>query len=489
MHPVDLFLSASRAHRDKVAISANGQNVSYGELETRVRALAGVFSGYRAERIMIALGPSVDAYAAIFASLLVGATHTPVNTTSPIRKLQRIASLLEPTIIVSEGQLAADLSHAFPSAAIVRPSDISMDAAAFEGNGKRNDRAYVMFTSGSTGDPKGVMVPAIAITRYVEWLATIGYRPGDRVSQQPNLGFDISMTDIFGALCYGATLVPLMSEADRLAPAKFIKRQQITVWNSTPSAVGLMMTGRQLTSENIATLRLVNFCGEPLMKEILEGLFAARPDLIVNNTYGPTEAAVAVTCQRLTQANYAQHARASIGIGEPFASVQLHLLNGSNNEGELAISGDQLAEGYWKDATKTEMAFQHIEVDGQEVRAYLTGDWVERCDGQIYFKDRIDFQVKVKGHRVELDEVASAIRSLGWPLVSVFKRGDALAAVVETVKGQPFDEKVARSRLKDSLDTYAIPVRILETERLPRNDNDKIDRRAAAEEFEQMVKK
>jgi D-alanine--poly(phosphoribitol) ligase subunit 1 len=293
------------------------------------------------------------------------------------------------------------------------------------------------------------------------------------------------MTDIFGALCYGATLVPLETDADRLTPARFIARNGISVWNSTPSAISLMMRARQVTAENLESVRLFNFCGEPLLKEHLKAIFKARPDVLVQNTYGPTEATISMTALELRAQDYESACELSVAIGDAVPGMAYHLVGGSSpDEGEIVITGPQLADGYWRDEAKTRETFRSLDVGGAEHRGYFTGDWAERRAGNVYFKERIDFQVKVRGHRVELDEVAFAIRGCGWPVVCVFKRGEALAAVVEAVEGSSFDEAALRSDLKEQLDAHAIPERIRLIDHMPRSENDKIDRKAAAEWLE-----
>jgi len=364
IHPVDRFLASASRLPNSTAISIQQSTWTYAELECRVRSLARSYGEHRGARILIALPPSLDAYAAILASMLSGGTYTPVNVSSPVSKLQKIAASLQPDIIVAEGSLAGTLAQAVTSVKTIVPSTVSSDLR-FEGDGARNERAYVMFTSGSTGVPKGVVVLASGLANYVDWLASFGFDPTDRVSQQANLGFDLSVNDVFGALCYGAALVPITTEADRLTPARFIKREQITIWNSTPSVVGLMMTARQLKTENLKSVRLINFCGEPLFREILDGIFAALPSVRVQNTYGPTEATVAVTCLSLNAQNYRNYLRSSIAIGDPIPGMRLFLRGGGHqDEGEIVICGPQLAEGYWLDPLKTTEAFRDVECDG-----------------------------------------------------------------------------------------------------------------------------
>lgn len=280
------------------------------------------------------------------------------------------------------------------------PAEID-ETAQFQGRGRRHRLAYVIFTSGSTGIPKGVMVSRSALDHYVQWMTDVfEISPQDRVSQHPNLAFDISMTDVFGALCHGATLYPLLREVDRLMPARMIEREKITVWNSVPSVVSLMMKAGQATAANLGSVRLFNFCGEPLLPEQLEALFAARPDVLVRNTYGPTEATIAVTDLPLRKDDYRLATTTSVAIGAPISNIGIHLIGGRHaEEGQVVITGPQLADGYWRDPAKTEEVFRPIEIGGRPERAYFTGDWAERHNGHVFFKERIDLQVKVKGYR------------------------------------------------------------------------------------------
>ena len=485
---VDLFLDCAAAKPEHPAIVGGGQSLTYGGLERRVRAFAHAFSKFETPRVLIALPQAPDAYAAIFAAGLAGGYHTPLNIAAPIEKLRRIAKLLEPNVIVGERELATALAGAAPAAMVLDPANID-ETAQFTGHGCRHSLAYVIFTSGSTGVPKGVMVPRSALNHYVGWMKDVfGILPGDRFSQHPNLAFDISMTDIFGALCHGATLYPVAREVDRLMPARMIEREKITVWNSVPSVVSLMMQAGQATAQNLASIRLFNFCGEPLLPAHLDALFTAQPDALVRNTYGPTEATIAVTDLPLRSDDYRQATLASVAIGPPIPGIGIHLIGGRNeDEGQIVITGPQLAEGYWRDDTRTAEVFRSIEIDGRSIPAYFTGDWAERRNSHIFFKERIDFQVKIRGYRVELDEVAAAIRDCGWPVACVFKRGEALVAVVERMPGQAFDPAALLAAVGHKVEAHAVPVAVRLIERMPRNDNDKLDRKAAAAWFDAEV--
>jgi D-alanine--poly(phosphoribitol) ligase subunit 1 len=238
-----------------------------------------------------------------------------------------------------------------------------------------------------------------------------------------------------------------------------------------------------VTAANLASVRLFSFCGEPLLKEHLDELFAAVPDAFVQNTYGPTEATVSMTMQCLDVHGYAAHCTTSVALGDPIPGMEIVLGRGSD-EGEIVIVGPQLARGYWRDPEKTAKSFRPLSADDPR-RGYFTGDLAWRRGGDLFFRERVDFQVKVRGHRVELDEVAAAIRECGYPVACVFKRGEVLAAIVEA--DAAFDEPGLRRRLQAKLEPHAIPERIASVAEIPVNENGKLDRRRAAALLEERV--
>lgn len=385
-----------------------------------------------------------------------------------------------PDVVIGNATSLAVLREASPDALHI-DADICPEADAtqpgFAGRGVRHDIAYVIFTSGSTGTPKGVVIPRSALDHHVGWIGdSLAIAPGDRVSQYANIGFDLSVIEIYGALCYGASLHPSAGNGDRLMPARMIARERLTIWISVPSVVGLMMRAGQLDAASLATLRRLVFCGEPLLEHQVKAVFRARPDVTIQNTYGPTEATVCMSSVLLTSDAYQTHSLGSISIGEPVAGMAMHLVGGpSPNEGEIVIEGPQLALGYWNAPDLTERSFPSTA--GR--RLYHTGDWAERRGGRLYHRGRLDFQVKIRGYRIELDEVAVAFAACGYPDTCIVAHEGQLVAVVETGGDHPFDAALLRRKLGLLIEPYAVPGRIEPIDRLPRNGNDKIDRDAS----------
>jgi D-alanine--poly(phosphoribitol) ligase subunit 1 len=478
---IDLFFARAAEAPAHPAVVVDGQALSYAALAGLARRLAAVFARVREPRVLIALPAGAEAYAAMLGAGLAGGFYTPVNIDSPPFKLRRIARLLRPNVIVAEGELGAALAAEAPDALLVAPSELPAESFA-DTHGRRHRTAYVMFTSGSTGEPKGVVIPRAALDHYVAWMRRSRmFTAADRVSQYANIGFDFSVMEIYGGLCGGATLYPVLGQGTRLFPASLIAAEQITVWSSVPSVISLMTRADSLTAENLASLRLFNFCGEPLLPQHLAAIFAACPGVVVQNTYGPTEATVSMTSLMMTAVDYKRFCRASVALGDAIPGMGLNLVGGRHpDEGEIVITGPQIASGYWRDDARTAELFRPLTIDGASVTGYFTGDWAERHDGHVYFKERMDFQVKIKGVRVELDEVAAALRDIGWPVVCVLSRDDHLIAVVERRGDARFDRRAMIDALSARLDAPAIPGAIHLIDQMPRNENGKIDRRAVA---------
>ncbi len=468
--------------------AVNGQQiVTYGAFCSQVRRLAAAIARKQeAPRVLIHLSQDADAYVAMFATLAAGGVYATTNLQAPVAKHRMVLQEFEPHLVVSTPELHSALVAEGPNTVLVEPRQ--EDGEELSSPHPQHRLGYVMFTSGSTGKPKGVMVSRSALQHYVDWmLNTFQVRPTDRLSQHPNIAFDISITDIYGALCAGATLIPVASPADRLMPAAAIRRHGITIWNSVPSVINLMTEARQLTRENLASLRLINFCGEPLLPEHLEAIFAARADLLVQNTYGPTETTISVTLLRVNAQNYREAALTTMALGDPIEDMDI-VLDGGGDSGEIVITGAQLAEGYWRNPEGTARAFRTIMVDGKPRHGYFTGDLGVRVHGHLYFKTRLDNQTKIRGHRLELDEVNWALRKCGIGNgVSTIVANGHLHAFIES-PSQTIDADAIRKKLADWLEPHAIPTEFHTISQLPRNQNDKINTRALIDLVQNMPK-
>lgn len=473
----DMFLAAVDNHADCIAIKQSGNSVTYREFGAMVSNLAhSIKLGVQKDeiRILIALPKGPLAYASMFASLLCGATYAPINMEAPDSRNRMIADRFEPDIILYQGESPSWIdmdSRNCPH--LVKVDDVPSGDRQETAN-KVSRLAYVMFTSGSTGIPKGVSIGRTGLSTYCNWaIGALALKPGEICTQQPNLAFDLSVIEIFATLCSGATLVPFASRTDRMFPALAVKRERISVWVSVPSVIDILVKSRHLNPENTGTVHTYFFCGEALLPSHLESIFASNPKARVINAYGPTEATVSCTQIELTADNFRSFCRSSVAIGDPIAGMEICLENGANgDEGEIVIYGGQVAHGYWRDEKLSNENFGFREPDA--IPYYRTGDWAERIDGNIYFTGRMDRQIKLGGHRIELGDIEVAVRGACCNTgVAAVLADQRIVVFIETKEDLAIAELTAK--LRDALPEYMLPAQFRFVEHLQRNANDKID--------------
>jgi D-alanine--poly(phosphoribitol) ligase subunit 1 len=464
---------------EHVAICQGSRQTTYGDFGSMIAGLATKFAATsQAPRVAICAEPCAETYASMFAAMMAGGFYVPLNANAGQSRLETAFEEIAPDVAVfSKNTLPLSVKIGY-SGPIVNTEDAVSGKWPDAVSRNAHRLAYVIFTSGSTGKPKGVMVSQNALAGYACWAnSAMQVSPSDRWSQHPNIGFDLSVLDIYGALLGGATLYPLNSPIDHLLPARAIGKHKLTVWNSVPSVMGMMLRSGDWSANNASSLRLLTFCGEPLLPEHLDGIFRVLPDVVVHNTYGPTEATVSCSLLQLTKDTYHRHAKNSIALGNAIEGTEFFIKDVNNyaaQSGELLIAGSQLADGYWMDSARTKESFKQISVNGREIVAYHTGDFVELDATGLYFTERKDRQVKIKGHRVELNEISSHIRKLGYIHAETFFDGTAIIALVE---GEEQDDALPEisQYLESRLESYMLPRRIAFISKFPRNSNDKID--------------
>jgi amino acid adenylation domain-containing protein len=509
LRPVSLasrFLSSAERVADRPALDVAGTPVSYAELRRRAAAVAGALeasSPPEPKLTAVFASRSATSYAGVLGALFRGHGYVPLNPRYPAERNREILersgcaavvvdeASVEPATAVLERlrrPLCVVLPDRAPSEATRRrlaPHDavgVGRDHAEDAVAADPDDPAYLLFTSGSTGRPKGVVVRQANVRAFLD---AVGERyeldQRDRLSQMFDLTFDLSVFDLFVGWERGACVcVPRPGE--ELKASSFIRSAGLTAWFSVPSVAMLLHRLRLLRPGSFPGLRLSLFCGEALPSALARAWAAAAPASTVENLYGPTEATIACTAHRLGP----QDADGLVPIGAPLGETRLQVVDEELNElppgrpGELVAAGPQVVEGYLDDDAATARSF--VEIPGLG-RAYRTGDRVvARPDGELAFLGRLDSQIKVLGHRVELEEVEVTIReeasvdtiAVGWPRTET-----GAAGIVALVAGE-VDVATLRQRLAGRLPGYMVPREFRVVGDLPLNANGKRDRRAAA---------
>ncbi|MEQ8787429.1 MAG: AMP-binding protein [Pirellulaceae bacterium] len=482
---VDAITQVAREHPRTPAVIQDSNTLTYAELAEHALMIAGAISVGSAKpcpRILLALSASPLAYAAMTGTLLAGGTFCPVDLDGPKARNEAICRLFAPDVVLYDGEIPefADLAPVS-----MRMLDVSAvdDCSPGTPSSDRSEVAYVVFTSGTTGEPKGVKIGRREFSYFLHVAQTyFNVGIGERFAQWSPLSHDLGVMDVFMALCHGGALVPL-TRADRMRPALAIQRHRIAIWQSVPSARDLMKRAGHLTAEYLRSLRLMSFCGAPLRPHELKSLFAACPDLQVFNTYGATETTGFNTLNDLTKANYDSVCHGTdVSIGDDVPGWTLLLRGGeSEDEGEIVLAGDYLSLGYWLDEDKTRTAFRQITTASGTQRCYFTGDLGLRRGGRVFCVGRKDNQVKICGERIELEEVDSALRQLGFDNACTVYHDGELYAFVETTAS--VEQERIRDLLHQHLSFHAIPKSIRATPVLPRNPNGKLDREALRREI------
>jgi amino acid adenylation domain-containing protein len=516
--------SASR-HPERSAVRFQERSLTYAELEDLTNRLAALLAdaGVRpGDRVGIYLHKALESVVSVFGIQKAGAAYVPLDPGSPPRRVAYILRNCGVRCVVTSEALLRGLAGAFadgggPPVAVVTDARAEGESplhprgrllpwtalGAFGGASPAalpsvdSDLAYVLYTSGSTGDPKGVMLSHRHALTFIDWACeTFRMGPEDRLSNHAPLHFDLSILDIFGAVKAGATvsLVPEGLSTFPLRLAEWIERERITLWYSVPSALTLLLLRGQLERFAFEPLRTVLFAGEVFPVKYLRALMQALPRAEFYNLYGPTETNV---CTFYRVPPLAADRVKPIPIGRACANADVFALNdrglpiGPGEEGELYVRGPLVTRGYWGDPARTARAVVRNPLQPHfDETVYRTGDIVTlEASGDYALVGRRDHLVKSRGYRIELGEVETAL--YGHPRV----REAAVVAVADDVIGARLRALVAvddpgavtaediRRHCAALVPHYMVPESVEFREALPKTSTGKIDRALLSREL------
>jgi len=490
------FADSATAHPDHVALEARDTELTYRELRGAADALASTLRrhGIRpGDRVGLVAMRSPWTYAGYLAVLRAGATVVPLNPAFPAERNRSIAARSGLRGVVHEGRLSP-VEAMLPTGAPANWPPPNEDDPSLEPySGRAEDTAYILFTSGSTGAPKGVPIGHANVSPYLEHNITrYEVEPNHRLTQTFDLTFDPSVFDMFVAWGAGATVV-VPSPEDVRDPVDFVNRRQITHWFSVPSVVSLAHRMRRLPPGRMTGLRWSLFAGEQLTIEQAAAWGRAAPASRIENIYGPTELTITCTGYQLPRdpARWPQTDNRTVPIGFCYPHLE-HVVLSSNGlpgaEGELCVRGSQRFGGYL-DPSDDGGRFMRFDLSGDrparpvedavrltEDHWYRTGDRVRiTSDGTMTHLGRLDSQVQVHGYRVELGEVEAALRCHPKVSEAVVLADETELRAVYT--GAPSSTGELSEWLNRSLPTYMIPRRYRHVDVLPLNPHGKVDRR------------
>ncbi len=461
-------------------------------------------------------------FAGILGILGAGKTYVPVSPNTTHERAISIASITSPVAVIADhyglnfAKLVAQNSS--QPLAIILPehesSEVNQgDFAPHKVYDKSNlhqfskkfepvevnpaSLAYITFTSGTTGEPKGVPIRQESVFQYVQSISSLyPLLSTDRCTQLFELTFDLSVHDMFVTWNAGACLyVPHRGMA--LFSADLVENHKLTVWFSVPSVVSELMRSRKLTPGALQSLRLAFFCGERMPVEFAQAMKVAAPNALIVNLYGPTEATVAFTHFGWDGRNLPEICN-DLPIGSPLPEQQIFLLDSkrkavpANTVGEMNLVGSQVSDGYWKNSKQTIARYHNLKLNNKApLHTYSTGDLAINVPGLgLVFRGRIDNQVKLHGVRIELGAIEAAVRrvsgsqqvaALVWPedfpeqLIVYVEKGGLLASDI-------------LEKCRNLLPSHEQPNEIIEIDRLPLTSNGKLDRKKLVTLYKKQTK-
>lgn len=513
-----IYASAA-AHPDRLAVSDGRETMTYAELAataTRVSAALTAAGLRPGDRIGILARKSARCVAAMIGASQAGAVYVPVDPKAPAPRSKYILSNAQVRFLVTEESLVAGLELA-PGMDGVPDADRTLllgDAVSTEGfpgynmtwgalpqgsstfyppARNENDPAYMLYTSGSTGQPKGVVISHRNALTFVDWgRRTFDLGPEDRLSNHAPFHFDLSVFDLYGALSSGASvhIVP-----DRLAPfpgslAKWIEETRITVWYSVPSALIRILLHGEPGRFAYEHLRVVLFAGEVFPVKHLRAVMGMFESAAFHNLYGPTETNV---CTHFAVPRPLPESVKDLPIGPACPNMEAFALTDEGTrarlgeEGELVVRGPCVMLGYWSlpERTAQSLGQNSLHADFMDP-VYRTGDRVRVLDGTegFAFLGRRDHMVKVRGYRVELGEIEQAmlahegIREAAVVAVEDEEVGARLHGAVVLQEGATLGSDELAQHCLRRIPRYAVPETLAFLDDLPRTSTGKTDRMA-----------
>lgn len=506
-----LLAESFRRNPEKPAVCAKGKTLTYRELEEQSNQLAhllcerGLKSG---DRVGLYLPKCVESVVCMFGVMKAGGVYVPLDPQQPTQRIAYIIANCSMTAVICTPEQLANLppqqvqclqfaispNESTISSVIPRVSwnELSKYPATEAPNCPRvtTDLAYILYTSGSTGAPKGVMISHQNALTFVQWCAeTLKVQSDDRLSNHAPLHFDLSVFDVYNAIEAGATVYMVTSEISLFPKslANFIEKNGITIWYSVPSALILLMLHVDLKAHDLSKLRTILFAGEVFPIKYVRQLAELFPMAQLWNLYGPTETNVC-TYYEVDRTALPTMDRLPIGRAcantEVFAVDEQDELAQPGQPGELFVRGPGVTCGYWGDAEKTKrsLVLNRFQPNFEE-KAYRTGDIVTLMpDGNYDFMGRRDSMIKSRGYRIELGEIEAAvlshaaIREAAAIAIPDDEVGARIKAFVSTHEGQTLTAAELQKYCATKIPQYMIPEEIELRETLPKTSTGKVDR-------------
>jgi len=473
-------------HIGKNAFVINGVAYSYGlfaEIISTIRAAIAINISETEKNIGLVANDDIETYAAIIALWMEGKAYVPLDPEVPPDRNESILQQAFLQTVIDSSEKPLFPRYRIINSKVLQAAPVNLAAKAVSGN----ELAYILFTSGTTGQPKGVPITRSNVEGFVSAFEVLGLHitNKDKCLQMFELTFDLSVMSYLIPLLKGASIYTIPKNTIKyLYIYDLMEEQQITVALMVPS---VLQNLRPYFSEiNLAEMRYSLFCGEALPLDVTEEWSKCLPNASILNVYGPTEATIFCTYYTYAAASNNKSYNGLLSIGKAMQGSHTVIINEKNeiltfgNTGQLCLGGIQLTPGYWNNEEKNKEAFFDTEYNGLPERFYKTGDICKiDTDGNMLYIGRSDSQVKVQGFRVELSEIEFHVKAF-------LQKNNAVAVAYPDAMGNTeiglvieaaaFDTAPLLQYIKTKMPAYMIPKKIQFTAAFPLNNNGKTDR-------------
>lgn len=473
---------------------------TYLELKEKSDCLAAYLEEHHRNNLPVIVygGLEFDMIVTFLACAKSGHAYIPIDSHTPAERVGLIADVADFTAIIAwEAWPLAVKDEAVELLTVDGLNKLLLKQATPTGLNylKAEDTFYIIFTSGTTGIPKGVQISHDNLVSYTDWmLADFALTKGQTFLSQAPYSFDLSVMDIYPALLSGGQLAPLTKAMinDFKALFSILPKMDLNVWVSTPSFADICLMDPRFNGQEMASMSHFLFCGEELTHSTASKLKERFPQAKIFNTYGPTEATVAVTEIEITEEILENYQRLPIGRVKSDTAIYIMDEQGKvlpeGSIGEIVIVGPSVSKGYFNNPEKTDEVFYHYE--GQQ--AYRTGDAGMLTDGILFYQGRMDFQVKLHGYRIELEDIDHHLSEVSYvkaatvvPKYQEHKVQQLVAFIVPNEHDFAKEyqlSKAIKEELKSSVMDYMVPQKYVYVDSLPLTQNGKVDRKGLINE-------
>lgn len=477
---------------DKIAFADENKEISFGMLRAQAMAVATDLCRRRLFKkpVVIYMEKGVDVLVSFMGTAYSCNFYSPIDVDMPASRVNKILDVLQPALVITTAKLRdAFAQYAYDGEFLIFEETINAAADermvdAARSRGVDTDLLYVLFTSGSTGVPKGVTINHRSVIDYIDWVTeTFDITQADSFGNQAPFYFDNSILDIYSTIRTGATayIIPKNLFAQPVLLLEYLKDKKINTIFWVPSALIVVAKLKAFRNVDLSdTLRRVLFCGEVMPNKQLNVWRSFLPDVLYANLYGPTEITDACTYY-IVDRGFADDEPLPIGI--PMANTDILVLNDKDEPvtgdevGELCVRGTSLSMGYYNNPDKTKEAFVQNPLNPYVPEViYRTGDLVRYNEyGELIYLSRKDFQIKHMGHRIELGEIETAVSSLDEIALCCCLYDEKHQKIVLFIEEQ-LDKSYINGQISKLVPEYMLPNKVITLDRMPINANGKIDR-------------